>query len=126
MTDPHMHETHGHKTSSENVRKEKEGKPGMNPPPIRHTFLLSVCSDACVVSVSHNFEGHVHESHGHKTATSSEHGGEKEEEEEHRKRKAEKRGRVCSRYMHTGDDSPGCSKYAVHKRSPCLKVGRPQ
>ncbi len=45
--------------------------------------------DDCGVSVSHKSEGHVHETHGHKT-TSSEHG-----EEE---RKAERKGSslICS------------------------------
>ncbi len=38
--------------------------------------IFAYVSDDCGVSVSHNFEGHVHETHGHKTTTSSGHGGE--------------------------------------------------
>lgn len=47
-------------------------------------------SDDCGVSVSHHFEGHVHETHGHKT-TSSGHGEEKEE----KARKPEREGISC-------------------------------
>ncbi len=42
-------------------------------------FLGSCVNYNCGVSVSHHFEGHVHETHGHKTTTSSGHG-----EEEHK------------------------------------------
>ena len=42
-------------------------------------------TDNCGVSVSHHFEGHGHETHGHRTTTSHGHGG------EHTDRKAEKR-----------------------------------
>ncbi len=56
-------------------------------------FACLVSND-CGVSVSHHFEGHVHEAHGHKSASSSGHGEEREEEE----RKAERKGIsfICS------------------------------
>ncbi len=58
-----------------------------------HIFA-SYVSDDYGVSVSHHFEGHVHETHGHKTPISSGHG----EENRHNERKAEKRGIsfICS------------------------------
>lgn len=46
------------------------------------SFLLVNLNKDCGVSVSHTSEGHVHETHGHKTSTSSEH-GEKKQEDEH-------------------------------------------
>lgn len=103
-SDRHMHETHGHKTSSENGEKrEEEGGREKNisfTQKIHLTFLLGIFSDDCVVSVSHNFEGHIHETRGHKTRTSSEH-GEEREEEEHRGRKAERSGIT---FIYSGDD----------------------
>lgn len=51
-------------------------------------FLLVMFLIICGVSASQNFEGHVHETHGHKT--SSEHG--EEREEEHKERKIERKG----------------------------------
>lgn len=56
--------------------------------------FLKVCNDDCGILASHNFEGHVHEHHGHKTTGSPGH----EEEEESRERAAEKRGNMfCCR-----------------------------
>ncbi len=56
-------------------------------------FFLLYFMNTCGVSVSHNPEGHVHESHGHKTSL-SEHGEGRQEEE----RKAERKGIsfICS------------------------------
>lgn len=61
--------------------------------------MLGIFIDDCGVSVSQHFEGHIHETHSHKT-TSSEHGG-KREEEEHTERKVEKRG---IEFIYSGDD----------------------
>lgn len=44
----------------------------------------------CGVSVSHKFEGHIHETPGHKTTTSSEHELEREEQDEDQELKPEK------------------------------------
>lgn len=54
---------------------------GLNSATHRNLCLLSCLSMKCGVSDPHKSEGHVHEPHGHKTATSSGHGGEREEEE---------------------------------------------
>ncbi len=62
--------------------------------PIKYTlhFCLLLSLTIVGVSVSHNFEGHIHETHGHKS-TSSEH-GEKRKGEEQNEVKAEKRGAI--------------------------------
>lgn len=57
-----------------------------------YVFFTYYYINDCAVSVSHNFVGHVHEAHGRKATTSSEHGEKREEEEDRAKRKAEKRG----------------------------------
>lgn len=81
-------------------RRKEEGKKNISfTQKIYLTFLLGIFSDDCVVSVSHNFEGHIHETRGHKTRTSSEHG--EEREEEHRDRKAERSGIT---FIYSGDD----------------------
>ncbi|XP_044030286.1 mucin-12 isoform X9 [Siniperca chuatsi] len=104
-SEEHVHETHGHKTTTsskhqeEREEEEKESK-------AERKGIFSICSggnllikphifacyvnDDCGVSVSHNFEGHEHETHGHKTTISSEH-GEKREEEEKKESKAERK-----------------------------------
>lgn len=59
--------------------------------------FLDVCNDDCGILASHNFEGHVHEHHGHKSTGSPGH----VEEEESRERTAEKRGDMfcCNRWL---------------------------
>lgn len=75
--------------------KLKQKVPRLSPlTPLHSTwFFLCVCNDDCGVSASsHNFEGHVHESHEHKTAGSPGHEEKREQEEQSRERTAEKRG----------------------------------
>ena len=58
---------------------------------ISHKMFACSIHDKCGVSVSHKSEEHVHETHGHKTTTSSEHREEKHGEA-HPERKAEWKG----------------------------------
>ena len=54
-----------------------------------HVAFCLYVNVVCGISAHHNFEEHVHEAHGHKTATSSKHGEEREEENE---RTADRKG----------------------------------
>lgn len=59
--------------------------------PHQISFFSCCVHDNRGLSVSHESEGHVHDTHGHKTTTSSEHGEEKHEEA-HKEKRAKSKG----------------------------------
>lgn len=113
MVEEHLHETHGHKTTSsehgergkvedEHQTERQAERKGISSVRVHCSggnigstsksllVMLMLIMIMIMTSVVHASEGHGHEAHGHGTTTSSEH-----EEREQRERKAEETGILC-------------------------------
>lgn len=75
-------------------RKKERPKRQVSHLSVNSIWFLGVCNDHCGVLAPHNFKGHVHEHHGHKTNSSPGHEEKREEEEKSRERTTETEGNI--------------------------------
>ncbi|XP_037608543.1 filaggrin-2 isoform X9 [Sebastes umbrosus] len=130
-SDGHVHESHGHKTSSEHgEEKERITEKTVSHKSEGHVHETHghKTTSSGHGEVPHKSEEHVHETHGHKTTTTSSGHGEKREEEKERKTEEtvshKSEGNVHETHGHKTTTSSGHGEEKKHEEHNKINAER--